>query len=109
MMINTGKKHVLIVCANEFLAYWGRSRYGTLNVAAVKKIEYISFETFLKRTPNTDTVVILDEVDQMLDCNSFKFQHMDEDYTNKKAFYTPSFIQEWKIVIGVSGTVSSAN
>jgi len=29
LLINLGKKHVLIVCINEFLAYYARSLYGT--------------------------------------------------------------------------------
>ena len=99
-----GGAQVIIVCLNRFLAYWGQSTYGSPYVAN-GTIRYIDLESFLQTTPDKDTVVICDEVDQMIGAKSFKLS----EETNKLAtFYFPSFLQEWGQVVGFSGTMSDA-
>jgi hypothetical protein len=53
ILIGLGKKSVLIICANECLAYCVRSHYGTTNVYT-KRIEYLPFRHFLMRKPRLD-------------------------------------------------------
>ena len=61
---------VIIVCINKFLAYWGQSTYGSPYVAN-SMIRYMDLNSFLQTTPDKDTVVICDEIDQMLGAESF--------------------------------------
>jgi hypothetical protein len=45
--------------------------------ALSSKILYISIDDFLKRTPDDHTIVIFDEVDQMVGNNSFNIIESD--------------------------------
>ena len=55
-------------------------------------IRYMDLNSFLQTTPDKDTVVICDEIDQMVGTESFK---LIEDLERIYAFYFPSFLQEW--------------
>jgi hypothetical protein len=55
-------------------------------------IRYMDLNSFLQTTPDKDTVVICDEIDQMVGSESFK---LTEDHHKVDAFYFPSFLQEW--------------
>lgn len=52
----------------------------------------MDLDVFMKTTPDKDTVVICDEIDQMLGPKSFKLAQEDG---KMEAFYFPSFLQEW--------------
>ena len=71
---------VIIVCVNNFLAHWGRTVYGSFNVKA-EKIDYMPLEHFIKRTPDKNTHVIFDEIDQMLGSKSFSMIEEGSDVT----------------------------
>ncbi len=68
-------------------------------------IRYMDLNSFLQTTPNKETVVICDEIDQMLGTDSFK---LTEENGRMEAFYFPSFLKEWGPVVGFSGTMSDA-
>jgi hypothetical protein len=65
----------------------------------------MDLNSFLETTPDSNTVVICDEIDQMLGTQSFR---LIEDSKRMYAFYFPSFLQEWGPVVGFSGTMSDA-
>ena len=65
----------------------------------------MDLNSFLETTPDKNTVVICDEIDQMVGAQSFK---LIEGSQRVEAFYFPSFLLEWGPVVGFSGTMSDA-
>ena len=61
---------MIIVCLNSFLAFWGSGTYGSPWVNG-GTIRYVALEHFLKMEPMKNSVVIFDEIDQMVSNNSF--------------------------------------
>ena len=55
--------------------------------------------------PVEDSVVIFDEIDQMVSCNSF---YLKETKNVIEACYLPSLLTKWKHILGFSGTMSIA-
>jgi hypothetical protein len=63
----------------------------------------LSIEDFLKKDPDDNTIVLFDEIDQMIGESSFNIM---ETPTHVKAFYYPELMKKWKAIIGFSGTIS---
>ena len=83
--------NVIIVCLNRFLAYWGQNTYDSPYVANFS-IRYMDLHSFMQTTPDKNTVIICDEIDQMLGPKSFMLNKLED---SMQAFYFPSFLQEW--------------
>lgn len=98
-----GKK-VVIVCLNGFLAFWGANTYGSPWVSQ-GSIRYVSLDSFLKMKPIDNGIAIFDEIDQMVSSNGF---YLNELTKGVEACYFPSFLTQWKNVLGFSGTMSEA-
>ena len=62
----TGMGKVIVVCLNNYLAAQSKLKY-----LSKGNIEYTSLYNFNKKKPNSQTLVIYDEIDQILGCNSF--------------------------------------
>jgi hypothetical protein len=56
--------------------------------------------------PEPDTLVIIDEIDQMLSETSFTLE--EEDDHKVRCFFLPELLAQWKRIIGFSGTVSES-
>ena len=65
----------------------------------------MNLKTFLQTTPDKNTIVIFDEINQMVGAQSFQ---ITEDVNNCESFYFPAFLLEWGQVVGFSGTMSDA-
>jgi hypothetical protein len=56
--------------------------------------------------PEPDTIVIIDEIDQMLSETSFT---LEEEGDNKvRCFFLPELLTQWKRIIGFSGTIGES-
>ena len=56
--------------------------------------------------PEPETLVILDEIDQMLSETSFTLENEGDDKV--KCFFLPEVLVQWKRIIGFSGTISES-
>ena len=97
-------QEVIVVCLNEFLAFWSSTTYGSPFVTN-GTIRYMSLQKFLKLSPEEGVLVIVDEVDQIVGRHSFKLKFEPDSIT---PFYLPSFLTSWGQIIGFSGTMSEA-
>jgi hypothetical protein len=88
MFVLAGKTKVLIVCANDFLKHWGEHNYGT----AGGFVQYVSRREFLEMTPDSDTIVLIDEINLMLANNCF-WLRADTDAGTCTPFCFPLFIK----------------
>ena len=83
---------VLVVCLNPFLANQAKHRVASGNPRVQKAIiTYVDLNTFLMMTPKEKTVVIFDEIDQMLGNRSFSLPPSDNGKNMQACFY-PSLI-----------------
>ena len=63
-------KTIIVVCLNEFLAFWSSFIYGSCFVAK-QRIRYMSLAIFLTIPVEPNVIVIFDEIEHML-MESFK-------------------------------------
>jgi hypothetical protein len=61
-IISMLNEKVIIVCLNNFLSFWGKTKYGSQRVQC-DKIQYLSLEAFINKAPNPSVHVIFDEID----------------------------------------------
>lgn len=85
-------KTIIVVCLNEFLAFWSSFIYGSYFVAK-QRIRYISLAVFLNLPVEPNVLVVFDEVEHML-MQSFKIIP-DEDSNGSSCFYLPAHLLKW--------------
>jgi hypothetical protein len=66
---------------------------------------YLSIDDFLKRNPDNETVVLFDEIDEMVGQQSF---NIVETADKVKGSYYPELMKSWKSIVGVSGTLTNS-
>jgi hypothetical protein len=91
---------VIIVCANEYLAYQFSYTYKNDNCFSIL---YMSKEEFYKRRADPDTFVIIDEVDDILGPNSIVSYYKQNNFMFFDFFRT---LEKYKGVIAFTGTLS---
>ena len=64
---------VIVVCLNVFLAFWAKNTYSS-GYYDNDTIQYVSLNRFIRMVPEPDTLVIIDEIDQMLSETSFTLE-----------------------------------
>lgn len=106
MALKYKKKTIIVVCLNEFLAFWSSFIYGSFFVAK-QRIRYISLAVFLTIPVEPNVFVVFDEIEHMLGA-SFKVVH---DEVNKiyRCFYLPAHLLGWGQFIGFSGTMGAVS
>ena len=80
---------VIVVCLNVFLAFWAKNTYSS-GYYDNDKIQYVSLNRFIRMVPEPDTLVIIDEIDQMLSETSFNLE--DEGNDKVKCFFLPAVL-----------------
>ena len=99
-------KNIIIVCLNDFLAFWSSFIYGSSFVAK-QRIRYMSLAVFLSIPVEANVIVFFDEVEHML-MKSFKILR-DESKNVSTCFYLPAHLSKWGQIIGLTGTMGAAS
>ena len=100
------KKNIIVVCLNDFLAFWSSFIYGSSFVAK-QRIRYMSLAVFLSIPVEKNVIVFFDEIEHML-MKSFKIIY-DESKNVSTCFYLPAHLSEWGQIIGFTGTMGAAS
>lgn len=82
-------KNIIVVCLNDFLAFWGSFIYGSSFVAK-QRIRFMSLAVFLSIPVEKNVIVFFDEIEHML-MWSFKIIH-DVSKNVSTCFYLPAHL-----------------
>ena len=81
---------VIVVCLNVFLAFWAKNTYSS-GYYDNDQIQFVSLNRFIRMDPEPDTLVLIDEPDQMLSETSFTLK--EEGGKDKvKCFFLPAVL-----------------